>query len=202
MGPGARWPAARLTPRLVCHQLADSGPSPRLQALRKAGASLVCRSQFPNRTGQPGPEKVPRARGRWVPRELPWTSWGLKGQKGPRKQDAGLCSRFSRGVGFPCTEGRQPVGKPGLSAQALVVAWGPDSVSLCKHSESDAAESSVTSDLVTVLALCVTCPPPCPSLSHGTIPSTEHGACGVRSTCWSSARAGCDCPGGSRQTVS
>lgn len=82
--PWARQPAGRqpgeAQPRLP--PAARQQPQP-----RAPGASLLCRSRFPNRTGRPGPDTVPGARGWRAMRELPGPA-GSKGQTA-RKPEAG-----------------------------------------------------------------------------------------------------------------
>lgn len=89
MGPGSLLASSQAEAQTRLLPVVRRRPQPRLQAPRKAGTSLVSRSHSPNRKDSPAQEG-PLSRGEADPRELPWTSWGLKWQKGPGKQNGGL----------------------------------------------------------------------------------------------------------------
>lgn len=118
--PWARQPAGRqpgeAQPRLP--PAARQQPQP-----RAPGASLLCRSRFPNRTGRPGPDTVPGARGWRAMRELPGPA-GSKGQTA-RKPEAGPFQQRFPG------RGRRPggqaacTGSVGWDSGGLTLAQGP-----------------------------------------------------------------------------
>lgn len=161
MGPGSLLAGSQAEAQTYLSPAGRQRPQPRLQALRKACTSLVCRSRFPNRTGQPGPEEAPRARGRQVPRELACTSQGLRARKGPESEMQACAVGSPWGRWPTCAGGRQPVCQANSLWAARTQDSGPRrspgpglSPPGHKHSELGAAVSSVPSDLAALLVLC------------------------------------------------